>query len=74
MEYVKVEGHKNLRRDPETNALISIDNSGYDEYMMAKNARIEESCKTQNMEEDLANLKSEISEIKSLLKELVPHG
>ena len=48
MEYVKVEGHKNLWRDPETNALISIDNSGYDEYMMAKNARIEESCKTQN--------------------------
>ena len=74
MEYVKVEGHKNLWRDPETNALISIDNSGYDEYMMAKNARIEESCKTQNMEEDLANLKSEISEIKFLLKELVPHG
>ena len=56
------------------NIKISIDNSGYDEYMMAKNARIEESCKTQNMEEDLANLKSEISELKSLLKELVPHG
>jgi len=74
MKYVKVDGHKNLWRDPDTNALISIDSSGYNEYVTAKNARIEESCKTQNMEEDLANLKSEISEIKSLLKELVTHG
>ena len=32
MEYVKVEGHKNLWRDPETNALISIDNSGQESH------------------------------------------
>ena len=74
MDYLKVEGHDNLYRDPQTNSIVTMDNTGYDEYISRRNIKNDEHQKVQNVEQDLANLKSEISEIKSLLKELVSNG
>jgi len=71
MEYVKVKDHSNLVRDPKSNSIINTNKSAYNQYVARRNAKNEEVNKAQTMEEDLANLKSEISEIKSLLKELV---
>ena len=71
MELVKVKNHENLSRDPLTNGIINTNRSQYDEYIARRNASEKEKEKSSNMEEDLANLKGEINEIKSLLKELV---
>ena len=65
----KVEGHNNLARDSETGAIINVDKSGYSSYMMSKSVKDEESIRIQNVEQDLANIQNEISELKSLLKE-----
>ena len=71
MELVKVKNHENLGRDPFTNGIVNTNKSQYDEYIARRESVEKEKEKSSNMEEDLANLKGEINEIKSLLKELV---
>ena len=71
MEYHGVKGHADLLRDPNTNSIINNNDTDYRKYMARRNAKLEESQKAENIEQDLANLKSEMNEIKSLLKELV---
>jgi len=69
MKHLKVKGHNNLLRDGDTGAIINNDKSGYSSYMVNKSIKDEESIRIQNVEQDLANIQNEISEIKSLLKE-----
>ena len=71
MELVKVKNHENLGRDPFTNGIVNTNKSQYDEYIARRESADKAKEKSSNMEEDLANLKGEINEIKSLLKELV---
>ena len=68
-----VKDHQNLMRDPLSNGIVNDSQSDYDEYVARRDAANKAKEKSSNMEEDLANLKGEINEIKSLLKELV-HG
>ena len=71
MDFVKVKDHQNLMRDPTSNAILNDNQSDYDEYVARREAANKAKEKSSNMEEALANLKGEINEIKSLLKELV---
>jgi hypothetical protein len=70
-EYVKVSGHSDLVRDPETNSIINKNKSEYNEYMMRKNLKSEENQKVQTIEDEVASIKSDVNEIKSLLRELI---
>ena len=54
-----------------TNGIINVNNVSYDQYIASRKAKSEKNQKVQTMEEDLANVKNELNEIKSLLKELV---
>ena len=74
MDYYKVKDHDNLVRDPHTGAIINTNSTDYEQYVTRRNVKTNEHQKAQNMEEDLANLKNEIGEIKSLLKEIVSNG
>jgi len=71
MTYLKVEGHGELYRDSTTNSIVNRNTSDYNRYMSQKKTKNEETEKVDTMEQDLTNLKNEINEIKSLLKELV---
>ena len=71
MKYHGVKGHSDLLRDPNTTSIVNSNNSDYEKYIARRNAKREQSQQTENIEQDLANLKSEMNEIKSLLKELV---
>ena len=71
MKYLKVEGHGELYRDSTTNSIVNRNTSDYNTYMSQKKMRDNENQKVDSMEQDLADLKNEISEIKSLLKGLV---
>ena len=73
MEFYEMKGHKDLARDPETNAIINVNNLEYTQYLSRRDVKTEKNQKVQTIEEDLANVKSELNEIKSLLKELL-HG
>ena len=71
MSYLKVEGHGELYRDSTTNSIVNRNTTDYNRYMSQKKTKNEETEKVDTMEQDLTNLKNEINEIKSLLKELV---
>ncbi len=71
MEFVKVKDHENLLRDPRSNGIVNTNVGEYEEYLSRRNAANEAKDSEVTMKEDLDNLKGEINEIKSLLKELV---
>ncbi len=71
MDYYTVEGHGDLARDPQTNAILNVNKTDYMQYIERRSVKSKENQKVQTMEEDLANVKSELNEIKSLLKELI---
>ena len=73
MEFVQEKDHENLVRDPSSNGIINTNKSEYDEYIARRDAAEKSKNSEVTMKEDLDNLKGEINEIKSLLKELV-HG
>ena len=69
--YIPVEGNSDLVRDPKTDSIINTNTNAYEQYISQRKKRKLEKEKSLNIEEDLANLKSEMNEIKSLLRELV---
>ena len=71
MEYTKVEGHSHLLRDSKTNSIINTNMIEYKEYLNRRNVKADENQKVQTIEEEVYNIKNDISEIKSLLKELL---
>ena len=69
--YIPVEGNSDLVRDPKTDQIINTNENAYQQYIIRRQKRKSEKEKALTVEQDLANLKSELGEIKSLLKELV---
>ena len=69
--YIPVEGNSDLVRDPNTDQFINTNTTAYEQYINRRKQRKLEKEKSLTVESDLASLKSEMSEIKSLLKELV---
>lgn len=70
MKYLKVEGHGHLVRDPKTNSIINTNMLDHQEYVSRRNAKSEESRKIQNIEEEVASLKNDLTEIKDLLRSI----
>ena len=58
-----VEGHKNLIRDENTNAIISTDEAAYNDYMNSRRINSDKQA-------ELDAMKSEIETLKSMLNDL----
>ncbi len=58
-----VEGHKNLFRDENTNAIINTDRSAFNDYMNIRRINADKKA-------EMDDVKRELAELKSLLKEL----
>ena len=69
----KVEGHGDLARYPKTNSIININSFDHEKYVATRKIKKVKEQDLDSMKQYLDNLKGEIGEIKSLLKELV-HG
>ena len=70
-DYIPVKDNADLVRDPYTDQIINTNKNAYKAYVNRRELRKREKEKSLSVEEDLASLKSEMNEIKSLLKELV---
>lgn len=57
---IPVEGHKNLYRDIDSNAILNCDDSEYHDYMLLKSKTLEE-------KREIDRIKDELQEIKSML-------
>jgi hypothetical protein len=63
-DLISVEGHPNLFRDSKTGAIINCDSVSYKQHLNGVSNRMSTKL-------EIENLKNEVSEIKSLLKELL---
>lgn len=70
MGYLKVLDHDNLVRDVDTGAIINIDKASIDNIKNGHSS----STVIKNLQKNVEELKSELFEIKKLLRELIRHG
>ena len=66
MDYLKVEGHDGLVRDQKTGAILNLDDSAIEARRKSKHLGY--------ALDDINMLKNEVSEIKSLLRELIQNA
>ena len=68
---VKVEGHTHLVRDTYSNGIINTNVNDYQIYMQRIKSREKQGDQIRNAVKEINTLKSELREIKNLIKELV---
>lgn len=61
---IKVEGYPNLYRDEKSGAIINYDKSSYNQYLSSLRKKEEE-------RKEINQMKKDIDEIKTLLKEII---
>ena len=70
-EYIEVEGHPDLVRDNTSHAIINRNTSAYEQARKRAAAAQAQRDEIRDTTREINHLKSEIHEIKNLLKELV---
>lgn len=70
MKRVKVKDEINLFRDVSTNAIVNTDMQAYNNYINSKKIKEQESKRIENIENELVDVKSDLNEIKNLLRKL----
>ena len=70
LNYLKVKDKNHLVRDPVSNGIFSTDEDGYEKYVEAYKRNYNNSKRIQNLEKDFNCIKSDLDEIKMLLKNL----
>jgi predicted transcriptional regulator len=68
---IQVEGHANLVRDANSGAIINTSTSEYITYMNVQRKKSEEKSKMMSMCDELNSLKDEMSDIKSMLRQIL---
>tara|TARA_Y100000004_G_C8929112_1_gene419072 strand:+ start:248 stop:466 length:219 start_codon:yes stop_codon:yes gene_type:complete len=71
MSYLKVEGHRSIVRDTNSNGIIQTDRNAYQIHVNRIKEARQSSNDLRNAVRDINNLKQEMSEIKGLLLKLV---
>ncbi len=70
-DLIPVDGKEGWYRDPSTNAIVNANKSEYDKYMASYNGRQKAKAEKETLQKEVSQLKSEMSDIKSLLLTLV---
>jgi len=68
--HYKVEGHSNLIRDINTNAIVNTNMSEYENYKSLKKIKDVERERMESLENDMNEMKNDLNEIKNLLRAL----
>lgn len=63
-DYIKIKGHSDFVRDASSGAIININTGDIEKARLAKQAK-------KRQEQELQDLKNEMSEIKTLLRQLI---
>tara|TARA_B100001989_G_C24272371_1_gene332336 strand:+ start:398 stop:601 length:204 start_codon:yes stop_codon:yes gene_type:complete len=62
---IPVEGHRNLFRDENTNAIINSDEASYNDYMNNRRINSDKQAEIDSMKEELETLKLMLNELAS---------
>ena len=68
---IPVKGKDGWYRDPHSNAIVNCNKSEYNDYMNAYKRRQKKDEKFEALQDDVDGLKSDLGEIKNLLKTLI---
>jgi len=68
---IPVEGKEGWYRDPDSMAIVNCNATEYDNYMAAYHRRHNKDKKLESLQGEVSALKSDLGEIKDLLKSLV---
>ena len=68
---IKVEGHQNLYRDPNTGAIVNTDRRAYLEYVRQRNLLTKQKEEKRNLEQEVSSLHEEVAELKKLVHDLL---
>ncbi len=60
-----VEGHKNLYRDEQSNAIVSTDDSAYQDYMNTRRMNADKKAEMNEMKKEIETLKLMLNELAS---------
>ena len=71
MEFIKVKDDEHLIKNTKSNFIVNTNKSEYDEYVARRKLKKSEKNKVDNLERDISTLRSEITEIKDMLRSLV---
>ena len=71
MDYIKVKDNEHFIRDTNSNCIVNTNKAEYEEYLSRRKLKKSEKNKVENIERDISTLRSEITEIKDLLRSLV---
>tara|TARA_B100000029_G_scaffold465934_1_gene500975 strand:+ start:3135 stop:3401 length:267 start_codon:yes stop_codon:yes gene_type:complete len=67
-DLIPVEGHDGWFRDPDSNAIVNCNQTQYEQYMASYNKREKRNQAFDTLQNEVSELKSDISDIKELLK------
>lgn len=70
MKYYKVEGHANLIRDDKSKAILNTNESDYENYIRKREIKKIEDERISSLENNVNMIKSDLDEIKNLLRSL----
>lgn len=70
MNYIKVKDKDHLYRDEYSMAIINNDHEGYQKYVSEFNNRYNQSKKIEKIENEVKSIRSDLDEIKNLLRSL----
>ena len=71
VNFLKVQGHETLVRDTRSRAIINTSRQDYINYKKAEEIAMQKQSSINKHDEEIDGLKTEIAEIKSLLKQLL---
>ncbi len=74
MNMLKVQGSDSLMRDPNTHAIININDNEYKTYIARKSLNQQHKSQINSQAQELESLKQEMVEIKRMLAELIQKG
>jgi endonuclease/exonuclease/phosphatase (EEP) superfamily protein YafD len=69
--FLKVNGHEGLVRDAKSGAILNTSKEEYKNYMIARERALQQKVLIEQQQKEIQSLKSEFSEMKSLLKQLL---
>ena len=70
-DYIKVDSDSNLVRDTNNHAIINNNKTEFDKFLKLSEKKYKEKKECENLKSDVNSMKTDLEEIKSLLKSIV---
>ena len=70
-EYLKVDSDSSLVRDTNSHAIVNNNKTEFDKFLQLSEKKYKEKQEFENLKSDVNSMKTDLEEIKSLLKSIV---